>query len=264
MIVPDGISPLARYAALIADVPVIQLAEPVARELGLREGQVVQGVVQARGEALLFELGGRFFSLPPSSFRPAPGDLRWFRVVRQGDSFGLRALAPPPGTGPSPSITSSSSLAPASTAVQIDPCEPLPTSRHAGLMARPASIEVLNQLLVPGRLESDLIDAGEPGLAQALALFRVRTESLSAQTLQQALARSGVWTEAMLAMGRPLSALDLKSLLRQIGRVLGARSASSGAEVDEVVDQIERKQLESVQSQSDGRYAISMMLPFAG
>ena len=59
-----------------------------------------------------------------------------------------------------------------------------------------------------------------------------------------------------------VSQLDLKALLRQISRVLGARSASAGAEVDDAINDIERKQIESIQLSSDGRFAFSVMLPF--
>lgn len=64
MIAPDAISPLARYAALVAEVPVIRLAEPDARALGLRDGQIVQALVQSQGDSLFFDLGGRRFDIP--------------------------------------------------------------------------------------------------------------------------------------------------------------------------------------------------------
>lgn len=263
MIAPDGISPLTRYAALVAEVPVIQLAEPVARELGLRDGQVIQGVIQARGDELVFEFSGRFLGLPPSLMKGAPGDLRWFRVIRQGAGLALRPLSPhlSPSTGSADPVRPATSP---STAAALASSEPLPTARHAALLAPHGGLSSLNELLSPGWLESELLDAGEPELAQALALSRLRVEALSAQSVQQAVSRSGFWTEAMLAMGRAIPAQDnLKSLLRQIGRALVGRSSGAAADVEDAIDQIERRQLDSVQSQTDGRFAISMMLPFA-
>ena len=60
-----------------------------------------------------------------------------------------------------------------------------------------------------------------------------------------------------------LGQVDLKALLRQIGRVLGSRSSASAAEVDDAVDDIERKQIDSLQQSVDGRMVFSVMLPFA-
>lgn len=265
MIAPDGISPLTRYAALVADVPVIRLAEPDAKDLGLREGQIVQGSVQARGDRTLFELNGRFFDLPPVLQRVAPGDLRWFRVARQADGLVLKMLPGAPGLASAPQESDDSRplIDPRSSLSQrADMAQPAVSVRHLALLNSAGSASSLASALVPGQLESKLIDLGAMDLARALALSRLRTEGLSATAIEQAVARAGLWGEAALAAGKGLQTLDLKILLRQIGRLLAARSAGDG-EIDEAVDEIERKQLDAVQSATEGRQAFSVTLPFA-
>lgn len=267
MMAPDGISPLARYAALVAEVPVIRLAEPDAVVLGLREGQIVQGSVQARGDQFLFQLNGRYFDLPPALQRIAPGDPRWFRVTRQGDAFVLRLMpvasaheAVAASAGGLRPVADPGGMARPSTAQQT---EPSVSVRHMGLLSPSPAATGLAAVLAPGRLESQLIDLGAVDLARALALSRLRSDGLSATAIEQAVARAGLWGEAALATGRSVQGLDLKILLRQIARLLASRSFADADDVDDVVDDIERRQLDAVQQSVDGRQAFSVTLPFA-
>ena len=250
MIAPDAISPLARYAALVAEVPVIRIADPDARALGLREGQIVQALVESQGDARFFDLGGRRYDIPAGWQRVSPGDPRWFRVGRQGEAFVLRPIANPATTQAS-SIASLASPAPASGTGVVTTSPSVSDAVQAGslsprfleLLARPSGFSALAQVLVPGRLESMLIAAGAPELARVLVAGRLRSDALSTAAIQRAVAHGGIWGEAMLASGRQVGQLDLKVLLRQIGRVLTSRSAAAGAEIDEAVNDIERKQI---------------------
>ena len=273
MIAPDAISPLARYAALVAEVPVIRLAEPDAKALGLRDGQIVQALVQSQGDSLFFDLGGRRFDIPAAWQKVAVGDPRWFRVGRQGEAFVLRPTADPSAAtgaqGLNPlsgtNVTSSGSLQPslnaATGALAADPTAQL-SPRMLDILSRPSGLSALAEILAPGRLESALITAGAPELARALVSARLRSDALSAESIHRAVVNGGIWGEAMLAAGRQVSQVDLKVLLRQISRVLSARSASAGSEVDDAINDIERKHIESVQQSVDGRFVFSVMLPF--
>lgn len=270
MIAPDAISPLARYAALVAEVPVIRLAEPDARALGLREGQIVQALVHAQGDSRFFDLAGRRFDIPSGWQNIAPGDPRWFRVGRQGEAFVLRPIANPVAETASAGAGSAAGTASAGAAgalarggstgvVSTPPLSP----RLLELLSRPSGLSALAQILAPGQLESALINAGAPDLARAMVAARLRSDAISPQSIQKAVANSGLWGEALLASGKQAPQLDLKALLRHISRVLGARSAAAGAEVDDAIDDIERKQIESIQQSVDGRTVFSVMLPFA-
>ncbi len=270
MIAPDAIGPLARYAALVAEVPVIRLAEPDARALGLREGQIVQALVHSQGDSRFFDLAGRRFDIPPGWQNIAPGDPRWFRVGRQGEAFVLRPIAnpatapPSSATGPAAGTASASALGAlaAGGSASVTSAPPL-SPRLLELLSRPSGLSALAQILAPGQLESALINAGAPDLARAMVAARLRSDAISSESIQKAVANSGLWGEALLASGKQAPQLDLKALLRQISRVLGARSAAAGAEVDDAIDDIERKQIESIQQSVDGRMVFSVMLPFA-
>jgi hypothetical protein len=272
MIAPDAISPLARYAALVAEVPVIRIADPDARALGLREGQVVQALVEAQGDARFFDFGGRRYEVPAAWQHMSPGDPRWFRVGRQGEAFVLRPIANPSAQALAESTTTASSTgaAPASGSGVVTTPPPVSQAAYGGplsarfleLLARPSGFSALAQVLVPGRLESVLVAAGAPDLARALVSSRLRSDALSPEAIRRAVAHGGMWGESMLASGQQIAQLDLKVLLRQISRVLSAKSAAVGAEVDEAINDIERKQIESIQQSIDGKLVFSVMLPF--
>jgi hypothetical protein len=136
------------------------------------------------------------------------------------------------------------------------------SARFLELLARPSGFSALAQILVPGRLESVLIAAGAPDLARALIAGRLRSDALSPEAIRRAVAHGGIWGESMLASGQQIAQLDLKVLLRQISRVLTSKAAAVGAQVDEAINDIERKQIESIQQSVDGKLVFSVMLPF--
>jgi hypothetical protein len=276
MVAPEAIGPLQRYAALVAEVPVIRLAEPLARELGLREGQIVQASLDMQSDGVALKLNERLFMLPPGWQRYANGDMRWFQFVRQGGGVGLKMLPP----GAQPGVSSAGSMASAGAMPPTSPLGGAPSSavgtpasatgaaatssaRLAELLGRPASFDSLFNALRPGGLESLL--SAQPGgqaLASALAALRLRVDYLSAQAIQQSILMSGMWSESLLASGRLNPGNDLKVLLRQALRLLGPRSAQS-EELSSALDAIERKQVETLQAQNDQRMVFSVLLPFA-
>lgn len=273
MVAPEAIGPLQRYAALVAEQPIIRLAEPLARQLGLREGQIIQASLQMEADGVALKLEERLFMLPAGWQRFASGDMRWFQVTRQaGGLMGLKLL--PHGT-PTPSGASGSGL-PASlqpgalgqgvSASTSAPASPLSGALHAhlsSLLSRPLSFDSLFNVLRPGVLESAVsAQRGSAHLAAAMSALRLRVDTLSPQSVQQAFLASGLWSETMLSMGRANAALDLKALLRQVLRSIGARS-SVGEQIESALSEIERTQVESIQAQVDQRQVFSLMLPFA-
>jgi len=272
VVAPEAIGPLQRYAALVAEQPIIRLAEPLARQLGLREGQIVQASLQMEGEGVALKLEERLFMLPAGWQRLASGDMRWFQVTRQpGGVIGLKLL--PPGA-PTPSVASgagvpatlggasgSGGAAPASTVTS--PAAVSLFAHLSSLLSRPLSFDSLFDVLRPGVLETAILaHQSSSHLAAAMSALRLRVDTLSAQSVQQAFWASGLWSEAMLSMGRLTATNDLKAILRQVLRSIGTRSPV-GEQIESALGEIERSQVESIQVQADQRQVFSLMLPFA-
>ena len=222
---------------------------PLARELGLHEGQVITANVRAREAGWALQLpGGQQLELTrdfAASARLASGETRLFRVVLQTDgSVLLRPLEP---------------QAPASS-------EPLLPDRSLQLMHRPPDPTALRQLLQPATLDQLLQQARsvDPELAaglQAWMRLRPAMAQLTPAKLQQLLMQGGWMTEALLAQGRGAGLVDLKSALRGLLKTLG-NASETRALLQDALDDIESRQLQASETTGGKEWAISMVLPF--
>ena len=231
--------------------------ERTAAELGLRDGQVVQGTLESKLDALRLNLQnlqpGAYIDLPkelPAGLRLASGDTALFRVqVLANGSIVLRPLQAAPAATPA---------APASAA-------PALPGRTEQLGFRPPDMQALAQLLRPGVLEGMLqgLQASAPGLQALQQWLKLRPSmaQLSPEKLQQAMQRSGFMTENLLTQGMGAGLIDLKSVLRQLMR--GGSAVDKDGLIGDSLDDIESRQLMG-QERIDGReWVFSMMLPFA-
>jgi hypothetical protein len=254
----------AETAHLNPKTPVIYLEgklplviERTAAELGLRDGQVVQGTLESKADNLRLNLlgpqPGAYIDLPkdlPAGLRLASGDTALFRVqVLANGTIMLRPLQAAPPSAP---------------AAQSAPPPTLP-GRTEQLGFRPPDMQALTQLLRPGGLESMLqgLQAFAPELKALQQWLKLRPSmaQLTPEKLQQAMQRSGFMTENLLAQGLGAGLIDLKSVLRQLLR--GSPGLDKDGLIGESLDDIESRQLMGQESLSGREWVFSMMLPFA-
>jgi hypothetical protein len=99
--------------------PLLAIATPVAKELNLQEGQVVQGALRLTGGQPELILKGRVINLPPANLGPmAP--ILWLKVVQtpQG-GWALQPTTAPPALGaPATSAAPTAPTAPTAPAMQ--------------------------------------------------------------------------------------------------------------------------------------------------
>ncbi|MFN5255137.1 MAG: hypothetical protein ACK5BY_04750 [Limnohabitans sp.] len=253
----------AETAHLTQKTPTIYLegrlplvVERTAADLGLRDGQVIQAIVEARPERLRLNLQdppwlGKFIDLPkelPAGLRLAAGDTALFRVQLQADgSILLRPLQAQARTAPLPQDT------------------PLP-NRTQQLGFRPPDMGALALLLRPGFLDTLLkgLNPAAPELAALQHWQRLRPSmaQLSPEKLQQLMQRSGWVTENLLAKGEGGGLVDLKSSLRQFMRLLQSTNAEGAGRIQDAIDDIESRQLTASETLTGREWVFSMMLPF--
>lgn len=229
-------------------LPVV--AANVARDLGLRNDQVVQARAQAHGSGWALQLPGYMLQLPgdlPLSLRTTSAEPLQLRVVVQADgSVLLRPLTSTP--------------APAAA--------PLLPDRSLQLLARPPDANALRQLLTPTTLDQLLQTVRQlaPELATGLQVWMQQRPAMAQLTparLQQLLMQGGWMTEALLAQGRGAGLIDLKSQLRGLLRALGSSQGEVRGLLEDALDDIESRQLQASESAQGGKeMAISMVLPF--
>ena len=216
----------------------IQLTQQAAKDLGLKDGQIIQAVIAARGDLLKLTINNRELDWPGSR-RFNPGDKLEFRVEQS--IFGRRLI---PLTG----------SAVGNTAAPLSP-------RLLSLLHRPQQTSVLAGLFKQGGLDGIVMQLG--GAEQKLlAGLMLSMAKLSPQDVRRGLLNSGLFGEALIAAAVPQQGPDIKQLLRILMRSIPPQSAAV-AELDSAIDEIESKQLESVQTQQSREHYYSFILPFS-
>ena len=232
----------------------LQLETPIAQQLGLRDGQVVQASVELRGEALKLLLNGKLVDLPPA-LRFRPGDSVFLRAYQGANGWLLKIFDPTA----QPAATAA---APASAPATELPAAQINASRLAALSLRPPMSPTLLDLFAPRQAASLLQTTGNPELAAMFQRLQLSMRGLSAAGLQAAILGSGFWMEALLSRGQSQPANDAKALLRRMIRALSDKDASIIAGLEKAVDDIESAQVESLAAQGRGELLFSMVLPF--
>ena len=240
MLGPELINLTARPTPIFLEgSAAIQLTQQAAKDLGLKDGQIVQGVIAARGDLLKLLINNKELEWPGSS-RFKLGDKLDFRV--DSSIFG-RSLVPIRGLTTSPGNT--------------PPAIPSPALLQ--LMHRPDQPSVLAGLFKSGGLEALVAQLG--GSEQLRASLMLSMAKLSPMLVKRSLRNSGLFGEQLLASGVVRQGPDIKQLLRSLLRNVPLQSAI-GAELKGAIDEVESKQLESLQAQQSRELSYSFVLPF--
>jgi len=298
-----------------------------ARILGLRNGQVVQAVIDRSGStfSVLWPAGQRG-GLPtaleafplPSQWRWAagssqelvallmPGGFIQLRPVKTGSASAAVALperslktpagpiAPPAPSGlesgPAvgrytlgqafawaqgllPGVGAGGAAAGAAGGAGLASGASAELARLMQQAPAWASLMGFLRSLMPGDADEDSALAGETApppaamgsrLADLLGAPLPRLASLSPSALQQAMARSGLGTEAALLAGAAGLDQDLKVALRRLQRSLPPGTpVALDSSLGRSVDTLERSQIDTLTAQLQGQVLLSMVIPFA-
>ena len=220
----------------------IQLTQSAAKDLGLKDGQIIQGVLATRADLLKLIVNNKELEWSASG-RFKPGDKLDFRV--ESSIFG-RALVP---LGRTATSAASSPLAPTSPGL-------------LSLLHRPQQPSVLASLFKQGGL--DALTAQLSGTEQLRANLLLSMAKLSPQMVKRGLSQSGLFGEQRIASGVAAGAgvgLDIKQMLRSLLRNTPVQSPFS-AELKGAIDEVESRQLESLQAQQSRELSYSFVLPF--
>jgi hypothetical protein len=232
----------------------LALETPVARLLGLRDGQIVQANVELRGEALKLLLNGKLLDLPPG-LRFRPGDTVFLRAYQGANGWLLKLFDPA-------AQPAAQSAAPVSAAATETATAQINASRLAALSLRPPMSPTLLELFAPRQAVSLLQTTGNPELAAIFQRMQLSMRGLSAGGLQAAVFGSGLWMEALLSRGQSPAAVDTKAWLRRMIRALSDKDTAVISSLRRAFDDIEAAQVESLAAQARGELSFGMVLPF--
>ena len=243
----DQIASGAKPALPVADPPPVRISEPVAKDLGLRDGEVVKGAVEADGDSLKLILRGLPIELPPGRGLAA-GDTPTFRVIESPTGLLLQPVQAQP-------------LPAQPVAAAPVPAQGLPASILALLM-HPLDAPALTQLFSGRMIESALAAANAPELAALFRRARPSMARLTSDSLREAVDGAGLWTESSLARGKVPPDRDIKQLLRRLLKA-GSGDTPVRETVARAIDDIESSQLQAVHAQTRGELMLNLVIPFA-
>jgi len=234
MLIPDINPAMSRPIAPDALPNSVPITQPIAAELGLKSGQVIQALVSSAGDKMALQLNNRDIPLPPGMRLPeGQVTLR----VAQGQQ-GLMLLF---------------NQAPASPASQAAAVGGL-SATLAEILARPSFKSQISSLFSPRTLETLLSGQGLDREAVRLKNQRLDSNHLNAQAIARGVQFGGLNTERALLEGISLSAQTLKPWLRQLLRLLPAQSELT-AKISELIGDLERFQLDAVPSSAGRDYS---------
>jgi hypothetical protein len=251
MLGPEAIHHIPRIAPVHLDMRVAYVEAPVARELGLHDGQVVQATVASFQGQLKLVLNQHIFNLPLSPY------------IKEGDMVQLRAQLLPAGKWVLQLLHSGNFAGPDPTAGQT--AVPMP-SRLNAMLFQPAGFTTLFSLLQPGVLES-LVPPVEGGaeLKKRIAAQRLNMGSLQPQTLKRWLLGHLKSGEAAMLDGAP-AIDDTKALLRLLVNARARADTEETAEVHDsllhALDEVEAAQTQAAQDWQKGDLRYALVIPF--
>ena len=229
MLIPDINPAMPRPIAPDALPSSVPITQPIAAELGLKSGQVVQALVSSAGDKMALQLNNREIPLPPGMRLPE-GQVT-LRVAQGQQGLVL--------------LFNQAPAAPASQAAAVGGL----SATLAEILAKPSSKSQMSSLFSPRTLETLLSGQGLDREAVRLQSQRLDSSNLNAQVIARGIQFGGLNTERALLEGISLSAQTLKPWLRQMLRLLPAQSELT-TKIGELIGELERFQLDSVPSSS--------------
>ena len=241
---PEGVHAVPRVAPIHTEMRTVFVEAPVARQLGLHDGQVVQAVAAMRSDQLKLVLNEHSFNVP------------LFPYIKEGDLVQLRAQLLPTGKW-ALQLLHTGSFAGTEAAQAAMP------TRLNTLLFQPGGFPSLLALLRPGVLESmvpPIQDAGE--LKKRISAQRLSMGSLQPQALKRLILGHAKSSEASLADGEPV-ADNTKVLLRLLmAERAEEQDGDSEQSLHHALDELEAAQVQSAQNLHKGDLNLALVIPF--
>jgi hypothetical protein len=235
-----------------------------ARTLNLKDGQVVQALVQSQAGQSTLLLQGRLIGV---TGLPDWGNGLRLRFQAQVLPDGTVLLHPLPALSsvavPKTASNAEGLARPASPAV---PESEGSFSRLASLLYRQPGQHDLRQLLAPGGLDALIAKLAKPSdLQMQWQGMRLLPEQLSPEVIRLAVI-AVMGSETSIARARKPSANDPKQLLYQCLAALGESAEVHNTDLQHIkraIADLDSAQLSALQAQRAGEMAITVQLPMA-
>ena len=244
---PESIYAVPRITPINWDSRNIYVQEPVAKELDLHDGQVVQATVSIQNDQAKLLIQGHALNVP------------LFPYIKNGDLVQLRAHLLPKGLWVLELLHTGTFAGTALPVLNVDQ-----NIRAKSLNLLPESFSTWINLLVPKFIESLIPNGSNDQLKNTFLALYLNQANLKPQILKSWFEKQFRSSEFKLLNELPVE-IGPKELLRLL-ILERAKSGIKDVDIDQqlssAIDELESSQLKSVQDLVHGDLSMSFVIPF--
>jgi hypothetical protein len=267
MLTTEPINASLRITPLDNQLLPIQVTASVARDLGLRDGQIVQGVIEEKGDSLTLSIQGLSIELPKAGPHPGIGETLNWRAHETAKgmtltNMGLSSLAASAEGANAAAIANTTNIHSNFSGGVTTGADPLPEDLSMGnlsLLMRPNESNALASLLTNNPANPN--NALSTSLMSLLGALPSMAQ-LTQDNIRVALSAAGLWTESQLGRSGPISNKDMKVTLGRLLKTTPSDDPKAHA-LKEGINDIHSSQLKALEAQMRGELFFQMQLPFA-
>ena len=265
MLGPELVSAASRIGPVQAENRSVWVQTPVAQQLGLRDGQIVQATVEVRDQRVRLYLKDFFFELP-NGWVLKDGDKPFLRVSQNAGSWGFLIQAHPNGQAPAATaipVNQLFGLNPGSV-LPTEAAQPEPQSNRLGmLLIHPPGFATFSKLLSDVAQGSLSTQAEIGPLLQRLLKQRNSMAQINPSMLRKAVMGQARSIENILLQGQE-AAEDPKTLLKTLLGLLSKEGNNKDVlrQVEGASTEFEAAQAQSAQKMQQGELSLHVILPF--
>jgi hypothetical protein len=271
MLGPDVVSAASRIGPVQAENRTVWVQTPVAQQLGLRDGQIVQATAEVRDQRVRLWLKDFFFELP-NGWVLKDGDKPFLRVSHTPGGWGFLIQAHPNGQAPAATavpVNQLFGLRAAAPPPLIPPDETLPEqlpNRLGMLLMHPPGFATFSKLLSDVAQGSWGTQTEIGPWLQRLLQQRSSMAQMNPSMLRKAVMGQARSIENSLLQGQK-AADDPKTLLKTLLGLLSEEAAKpvdkdSLRQMQDAATEFEAAQAQSAQKMQQGELSLHVILPF--
>jgi hypothetical protein len=265
MLGPDVVSAASRIGPVQAENRTVWVQTPVAQQLGLRDGQIVQATAEVRDQRVRLWLKDFFFDLP-NGWVLKDGDKPFLRVSHNPGGWGFLIQAYPNGQAPPATATPVNQLFGLNPglALSSEAVQPEPQSNRLGmLLMHPPGFATFSKLLSDVAQGSWGTQTEIGPWFQRLLQQRSSMAQINPSMLRKAVMGQARSVENILLQGQE-AADDPKTLLKTLLSLLSEEGANKEVlrQVEDAATEFEAAQAQSAQKMQQGELSLHVILPF--
>jgi hypothetical protein len=265
MLGPESVSASTRLPSVQLEARQLWVQTPMAQQLGLRDGQIVQATAEVRDHRVRLWLKDFFFELP-NGWVLKDGDKPFLRVLHNAGSWGFLIQAYPNGQTSFATPASAAFGQQLAMGMQASGAAPLHATTLGLMLTQPTGFDSLTRAMATLGAR---VFAGQGEFADMVKRLLTQRTSLAQMnpiTLRRLVNAQSKSSEALLNDRLPVQD-DPKTLIRQLLALLKNETVQGmgqeeARELEQSLRELESAQAQSAQKWLQGELSLHVVLPF--